>query len=128
MADWHGVQIIGTPVVVDRWRDPPLDARVFFLSHFHTDHMDGLTDRWNRGRIHCTAITKRLIQRRFGFADALVTVIPLGEPTTVPLDPTGHVSMTVTAVDANHCPGSAMFLFEGFFGRVRFLSPVSKCF
>ena len=30
----------------------------------------------------------------------------------------GRVPITVTPVDACHCPGSAMFLFEGYFGTI----------
>ena len=30
----------------------------------------------------------------------------------------GRVPITVTPIDAHHCPGSAMFLFEGYFGTI----------
>ena len=30
----------------------------------------------------------------------------------------GRVPITVTAIDAHHCLGSAMFLFEGYFGTI----------
>ena len=42
--------------------------------------------------------------------------VELGESFILTID--GCESVTVTAFDANHCPGSAMFLFRGTFGAV----------
>jgi hypothetical protein len=45
-------------------------------------------------------------------------VLEVGVPTMVPLDTEGKVTMSVTAIDANHCPGAAMFIFSGYFGTI----------
>jgi DNA cross-link repair 1B protein len=34
------------------------------------------------------------------------------------LDEEKQEQMVVNLIDANHCPGSVMFLFEGYFGKV----------
>lgn len=39
-------------------------------------------------------------------------------PEIIYLDAEGQEQMTVTAVDANHCPGAVMFLMEGYFGTI----------
>lgn len=44
--------------------------------------------------------------------------LELDEPYKLPLDDIGKETMTVTLIDANHCPGSAMFLFQGYFGSI----------
>lgn len=36
----------------------------------------------------------------------------------IPLDGDDEETMTVSTIDANHCPGSLMLLFEGYFGSV----------
>jgi len=48
----------------------------------------------------------------------LVHALELDVPHVIALTSSGDVTMTVTLFDARHCPGSAMFLFDGYFGRI----------
>lgn len=109
---------------------------LFFLSHHHADHMHGLSGTFTRGKIYCTDITARLVLSHYPALKSLVHVLPYDQATvllTPPLgavlhtpannihtryDTSGMTSMTVTCIDANHCPGSAMFIFQGSFGKV----------
>ena len=50
--------------------------------------------------------------------ESLVCALELNTARIIPLDSDGAETMTVSAMDANHCPGSIMLLFEGYFGTI----------
>ncbi|KAA8906139.1 hypothetical protein FN846DRAFT_949352 [Sphaerosporella brunnea] len=107
---------------------PPLAC---FLSHIHTDHLQGLEGSYNAPFIYCSAATKELLvklQRKthrlnlqkglietencqYKDKKKLLKAIPLETPTQIELGP--DQTVTVTLFDANHCVGAVMFLIEG---------------
>ncbi len=109
---------------------------VSFLTHFHADHHHGLNPSWNGGLIICSVVTKSLVLDLFKLPSERVKVLHIGvaqtveypvqrkrkmldsEKSSIRVQDSGTKLCTVTALDANHCPGSIMLLFEGDFGTV----------
>ncbi|TDZ28004.1 Protein artemis [Colletotrichum trifolii] len=107
-------------------RRPPLAC---FLSHVHSDHLAGL-DSLRSPFVYCSAATREILLRlerypcRINYAKGILEArvqtykhlknllkpLPLDTPTTLELAPGKHIQ--VTLFDANHCPGSVMFLIE----------------
>ncbi|KAE8149653.1 putative DNA repair protein [Aspergillus avenaceus] len=101
-----------------------------FLSHVHSDHLQGL-ESFRAPFIYCSAATRELLLRiekyphRMNFnkgilesrrlhykhLSKLLRPIPLNTPTEIELTP--RLSIRVTLLDANHCTGAVMFLIEG---------------
>lgn len=76
----------------------------YFLSHFHADHYGGLTSSFKYGPIYCSKITGNLVAKQLGVAEQYIHRLD----NNIPVDIQG---VSVTLIDANHCPGSSMFLF-----------------
>lgn len=94
-------------IVVDGFnfaKVPHIDQ--YFLSHFHSDHYQGLCQNWDQGKIWCSPITKKLIQYKFKIEPDRIEVIENNEKKWI----NEHIS--VIAMDANHCPGAQIFLFQ----------------
>jgi len=90
-------------------------AEVYFLTHYHSDHMGALKKGWNRATIFCTPDTGALLCVGKAVPPENLSVLPVGETALIEVSG-GHVE--VTPLEANHCPGACMFLFEGFGRRV----------
>lgn len=124
----NGAVIPNTPIAVDFWRVRRCPhSRIFFLSHMHADHTAGLTSSWHSYTIYCSEVTKKLVKAKLRVKSELVVGLPLDEPVTINLDEVGQETMTVTLLDANHCPGSVMFSFEGYFGKILYTGDFRFC-
>nr|XP_033773790.1 5' exonuclease Apollo isoform X2 [Geotrypetes seraphini] len=114
----NGALIPNTPIAVDFWQIRKCNhVCLFFLSHMHADHTVGLSSTWNRP-IYCSPLTAKILQLRLQVHREWIHPLEEGVPHKLNLDNIGKETMTVTLIDANHCPGSVMFLFEGYFGTI----------
>uniref|UniRef100_A0ACD5XCF5 Uncharacterized protein n=1 Tax=Avena sativa TaxID=4498 RepID=A0ACD5XCF5_AVESA len=107
----------GLPFAVDTWGPSSRRRRHRFLTHAHRDHLVGAGAAPDDGGIvYATRLTMSLARRHFPHLDQGEFVeVEVGK-TLVVDDLAGAFS--VTAYDANHCPGAVMFLFEGEFGSI----------
>lgn len=87
-------------VAVDKFTEH--NASAFFLTHMHTDHMQGLGGSF-QGPIYCSEITRVLLQHKWPEL-ASVTSLPLLKTVSVRLN--CQVAFSVTTFQASHCPVS----------------------
>lgn len=81
--------IPGTNIKVDDFRTAGIQKNefVFLLSHMHTDHLKGLSDTWDHGRIYTSETNARLVADKFPNLALCVTGIKVLESREVYLDP-----------------------------------------
>ncbi|KAG8979565.1 hypothetical protein FRB90_008072, partial [Tulasnella sp. 427] len=100
----------GMPVAVDAFRYGKIPGvTAYFLTHAHSDHYTNLSSKWKNGPIYCSRTTANLIKLMLQVDPKWVHPLDEDKPFIIP--DTGGVEVTV--LEANHCPGSSLFLFKG---------------
>eukprot|EP00913_Durusdinium_trenchii_P017261 g16231.t1 len=99
------VHLNGVDFLVDGFLFKRPEVKHYVLTHFHSDHTVGLTRGFDSGTIYCTEVTAALIINMMGVDPAHVRALPLEQTVEVQ-------GVSLTFVDAGHCPGSAMAAFE----------------
>ncbi|KAF8712613.1 hypothetical protein HU200_028369 [Digitaria exilis] len=110
----------GLPFAVDTWTPSSALKRHRFLTHAHRDHLAGIATTSAvsaSSPVYASRLTVLIALCIFPQVDRAGFVeLEVGDPPLRVPDPDGD--FTVTAFDANHCPGAVMFLFEGPFGTI----------
>jgi DNA cross-link repair 1B protein len=89
-----------------------------FLTHFHSDHYEGITTLWDYGDIHCTHQTAKYLYDKY---PKLKNVYSYDYYKTYSLTiAEGLPDVCFTLFDAKHIPGAAMILFQGYMGTILF--------
>lgn len=114
------VQFHSSKVVVDGFNFAKDDAIThYFLSHFHSDHYMGLRKSWDHGVVYGSEITINLAQNRFNMDPSRLRPLRMRELSWV------SETLSVVLLDANHCPGATVFLFQEWdSGRARVVKQV----
>ena len=76
------------------------------MTHYHADHYGGLRSNWSHGPIYCSQVTANLIKQELCVKPNYVNALPMNEFVSI----LGS-NVSVALIDANHCPGSVLFLF-----------------
>ena len=76
-----------------------------FLTHAHTDHVNGIQSFRRPRTLHCTKITAKMIVLKYPQIHQCIQTCDVGSSFVID-------DVKIHVLDANHTPGSAMFLFE----------------
>ena len=98
------VTVRGLQVIVDGFRYAGPHCSHYILTHFHADHYHGLSESFCHGLIHCSHITSSLLPT-LGVPHRFICPHPYNEPFV--LD-----GVQLTLIEANHCPGAVLILFQ----------------
>ncbi|CAI6005497.1 unnamed protein product [Closterium sp. NIES-64] len=101
---WHGGRGRGGVSLPEAWEMIPGTDFLVVSAVGYCDY-NGLTKSFRFGTVYCSAVTARLVKLRLGLPEEKICELPVGERVEI-------AGVGVTLMDANHCPGAVMILFE----------------
>jgi DNA cross-link repair 1B protein len=90
-----------------------------FLTHFHSDHYEGLSPRWDYSDIHCTHQTKKYLLNKYPKLENIYSY-DYYKTYTLTIAEEEEIDIEFTFFDAKHIPGAASILFKGYMGTILF--------
>lgn len=103
MSTFNG-EIIELPgVCVDKFDDDKFE--VYFLSHCHTDHLQGLENS-NKINVslYCTELSAHFLKQRYPQHEDQIKIVSIGSPLLIQEK---ELNFQVTFIPAGHCAGSS---------------------
>ncbi|XP_021486668.1 DNA cross-link repair 1A protein isoform X1 [Meriones unguiculatus] len=98
-------RIPGTGFTVDAFQYGEVEGcTAYFLTHFHSDHYAGLSKDFTMP-VYCSEITGNLLKKKLHVQAQYVHQLPMDTECIVD-------GVKVVLLDANHCPGATMILFQ----------------
>jgi DNA cross-link repair 1A protein len=76
----------------------------YFLTHFHGDHYIGLRKKFQH-KIYLSEITAKLVKAFIGVSEEYLEIVHIDVPFFID-------DVRIIPLDANHCPGALLFLFQ----------------
>lgn len=97
--------IEGSLFAVDAFRYGEIShVEHYFLSHFHADHYIGLRKKFSH-TIYLSEITAKLVRAFIGVSEEYLTIVHVNVPFYIN-------DVRIIPLNANHCPGALLFLFQ----------------
>ncbi|XP_014789471.1 protein artemis [Octopus bimaculoides] len=134
MSTFEGRMLEYTFISLDRFDRKNLSSTMFFLSHTHFDHTQGLgepeflkvLEKRQSTYLYCSKLVQTILLKMSCFKklEPHIKVLEVNSPTVIEVPNDEHSSqstcstITVTLLQAGHCLGSVMFLIEGSEGTV----------
>lgn len=92
------------------YRTTPGEGIISVLTHFHNDHIIGLSDRW-AGQLYCSVKTAKQVRRRFPTMDVIQLRADTGKWTSV------SDTVDIAFVSCDHYVGSVMVCLRRKIGK-----------